>query len=207
MTKISFSRRLMLVDFRFFKGRGGQTYGFLFYTKLIMRQKALSIFQQYMTNIYYFNINTVNPIIQKRRFFKKEEGIFSFSEYKFIQTFKKDYNISLVRVSKSIRVFKKQFDSFAIKYQFTNEFYLQKFSNFFRYSIVSYAYFCSSIFQKNFLVFFTSYNFFFAKQKITSQIFSVVTKQNRFLFLRILNRFEQTTLFVDNIYASSIVFF
>lgn len=44
MTKISFSRRLRLVDFRFFKGRGGQTYGFLFYTKLIMRQKALFIF-------------------------------------------------------------------------------------------------------------------------------------------------------------------
>lgn len=160
-----------------------------------------------MTNIYYFNTNYVNPIIQKRCFFKKEEGNFAFSEYKFIQTFKKNYNISLVRVSKSIRLFKKQFDNFAIKFQLTNEFYLQKFSSFFRYSIVSYAYFCSSIFQKNFLFFFTSYNYFFAKQKSTSQMFSVVTKQNRFLFLRILNRFEQTTLFVDNIYASSIIFF
>lgn len=43
ITKISFTRRLILVDFRFFKGRGGQTYGFLFYTKLIRRKKVKKI--------------------------------------------------------------------------------------------------------------------------------------------------------------------
>ena len=43
ITKISFARRLMLVDFRFFKGMGGQTYGFLFYTKLIRRKKIKKI--------------------------------------------------------------------------------------------------------------------------------------------------------------------
>ena len=39
ITKVSFTRQLILVDFRLFKGFGGHTYGFLFYTKIIMRSK------------------------------------------------------------------------------------------------------------------------------------------------------------------------
>jgi len=40
ITKVTFTRRLILVDFRFFKGYGGHTFGFLFYTKLIIHRKS-----------------------------------------------------------------------------------------------------------------------------------------------------------------------
>ncbi len=38
LTKFSNSRRVLLVDFRFYKGLGGSTYGFLIYTKLLGRR-------------------------------------------------------------------------------------------------------------------------------------------------------------------------
>ncbi len=38
VTKFSNARRLLPVDFRVFKGYGGQRYGFLIYTKLLTRR-------------------------------------------------------------------------------------------------------------------------------------------------------------------------
>ena len=104
-------------------------------------------------------------------------------------------------------MFKKSFEYFFIKNIQMTKFNLQKYFNFFRYNIVSYAYFCSGIFQKNILFFFSSYKFFFANQKIICNFFIAVTKHSRYLFLRIINIFQKTTLFIDNIFTSSIVFF
>ena len=100
---------------------------------------------------------------------------------------------------------KKQFEYFFIKSIQINEITLQKYANFFIYNIIPYAYFCSGISQKNTLSFFASYKNFFINQKFN--FFPIVTNQRRFLFLRVINIFEKTSLFIDNIYTGSRFFF
>ena len=96
ITKISFARRLILVDFRFFKGSGGQTYGFLFYTKLIRRQKKLYL---YMITIYYPNSNYARTLIhnQKQVSYKKSKNVFFFLCIKVFQILKKVLILSFLR--------------------------------------------------------------------------------------------------------------
>ena len=84
---------------------------------------------------------------------------------------------------------KKQFEYFFIKSIQINEITLQKYANFFIYT----------------LSFFASYKNFFINQKFN--FFPIVTNQRRFLFLRVINIFEKTSLFIDNIYTGSRFFF